>query len=662
MAAKTQRYTAEDIEVLEGLEPVRKRPGMFIAGTDTPAGLHQLVDEILDNSVDEAMNGFADQIDVILHADGMSVTVTDNGRGIPVENHPKFKKPALEIILTTLHAGGKFSGKNYQTAGGLHGVGSSVVNALSEELIATVRRDGKEYRQSFSRGKPVTTLKVVSKNASGTGTSIFFRPDDEIFRKRDFSASHIKNVLKTKAYLNPGLKLSFTNEATDEKEDYFYQDGLKAYLTELIADRKDSIIGDEPFFINRENGISVTLALAWTEKPREEFTSYANGIHTGDGGSHEIGAKSGIVRAIRNYMNVHNVQTKNLKIGADDIREGLVCLVAVKVPSSHYQAQFQGQTKSKLNNPEIAPIVENAARALEQLLNEKPSAAQAIIQRITVAAKARAASRDAGQNVRRKIGISHRLTLPGKLADCSSNKPDQCELFIVEGDSAGGSAKQGRDRHFQAILPLRGKVLNSIASSSKKIADNRELSNIVSALGVGVGNDIKLDKLRYGKVIILTDADADGMHIATLLMAFFFMHMRPVIEEGCLYIGNPPLFGIFPKGSTGQSGSSDEKTKGKAKKGKKTNAFWAYSEEEMNQILKKQKLSSPRIARYKGLGEMNPETLWETTLDPDSRTLLRITIEDEAQVMEELDALMGNDPSKRYELIQSSAHEVVLDI
>lgn len=662
MAKKTQKYTAEDIEVLEGLEPVRKRPGMFIAGTDTPAGLHQLVDEILDNSVDEAMNGFADKIDVILHADGISVTVSDNGRGIPVETHPKFKKPALEIIFTTLHAGGKFSGKNYQTAGGLHGVGSSVVNALSEELIATVRRDGKEYRQSYSRGKPVSGLKVINKNASGTGTSVFFRPDEEIFRKRDFSSSHIKNVLKTKAYLSPGVKLTFYNEATKDKEEYFYQDGLKAYLTELLAERKDSIIGDEPFFINRENGISVTIALAWTEKPREEFMSYANGIHTSDGGSHEIGAKSGIVRAIRNYMNVHNVQTKNLKISADDIREGLVCLVSVKLPSAGYQAQFQGQTKSRLNNPEITPLVENTAKALEQLFNEKPSAAQAIIQRITVAAKARAASREAGQSVRRKIGISHRLTLPGKLADCSSNRPDHCELFIVEGDSAGGSAKQGRDRHFQAVLPLRGKVINAIAASAKKIAENRELSNIISALGVGIGEGIKLDKLRYGKVIILTDADSDGMHIATLLMAFFFMHLRPIIEEGCLYIGNPPLYGIFPRGSSGQSPTVEEKGKSKGKKGKKSNALWAYSDEELNQILKKTKLSSPRIVRYKGLGEMNPETLWETTLNPEIRTLLRVNIEDESTVMEELDALMGNDPSKRYELIQASAHVVNLDI
>ena len=657
MATKATKYTAEDIEVLEGLEPVRKRPGMFIAGTDTSAGLHQLVDEILDNSVDEAMNGFADKINVTLHEDGMSVTVTDNGRGIPVETHPKFKKPALEIILTTLHAGGKFSGKNYQTAGGLHGVGSSVVNALSEELVATVRRDGKEYRQTYCCGKPKAALKVVGKDVKGTGTSIFFRPDAEIFKERNFSAKHIRNVLKTKAYLNPGLTLTFLNEATGAKDEFCYQEGLKAYLAELLDERKDSIIGDEPFLIRRDNGMSVTIALAWTEKPREEFLSYANGIHTSDGGSHELGAKSGIVRAIRNYMSVHDVQTKNLKITSDDIREGLICLVSVKVPSSHH-VQFQGQTKSKLNNPEVMPVVENTARSLEQLFNEKPSAAQAIIQRILLAAKARAASREASQNVRRKVGISHRLTLPGKLADCSSNRPDQCELFIVEGDSAGGSAKQGRDRHFQAVLPLRGKVLNTMTSSGKKVADNRELSNIVSALGCGIGDAVRTDKLRYGKVIILTDADADGMHIATLLMAFFFKHMKSLIEEGCLYIGNPPLFGIFPKGTS----QATTEQKGKKGKGAKSNAHWAFSDAELNQLIKKHKLTNPRIVRYKGLGEMNPETLWETTLNPDSRILLRVNVEDEDSVMQELDALMGSDSSKRYELIQTEASRLEIDV
>ncbi|MCC6932385.1 MAG: type IIA DNA topoisomerase subunit B [Deltaproteobacteria bacterium] len=650
MATK-KTYTGADIEVLEGLEPVRKRPGMFVAGTDTPAGLHQLVDEILDNSVDEAMNGYADKIYVTLHKDGMSVTVTDNGRGIPVDMHPKFKKPTLEIVLTTLHAGGKFSGKNYQTSGGLHGVGSSVVNALSEELVATVKRAGKEYQQKFCRGAATSKLKVINKNVTGSGTTIFFRPDAEIFKVRKFSADHIRKVIQTKAYLNPGLALRFIDETAETKEEFCYPDGIKSYLMQILADDKDSIIGDEPFFIQRDNGLSVTITLAWTEKTKEECLSFANGIHTSDGGSHEIGVKSGIVRAVRNYMSVHDVQTKNLKITAEDIREGIVCVVSVKIPSSQFQTQFQGQTKSKLNNPEVTPIVENVARSLEQVLNEKPSAAQAIMARIMLAAKARAASREAGQTVRRKIGIAHRLTLPGKLADCSSNKPDHCELFIVEGDSAGGSAKQGRDRHFQAVLPLRGKVLNTMTSNTKKVADNRELANIVSALGCGVDDQLKVDKIRYGKVIILTDADADGMHIATLLMAFFFKHMRPVIEEGCLYIGNPPLYGIFPRGVTQSKAEGEKAPKGKKSKGQ---ALWAYSDEEMTSTIKKEKLSNPRIVRFKGLGEMNPETLWETTLDPAARTLLRVNIDDEQVVMEELDALMGSDASKRYEMIQAS--------
>ncbi|MDR2337073.1 MAG: type IIA DNA topoisomerase subunit B [Deltaproteobacteria bacterium] len=674
---KQSSYTAEDIEVLEGLEPVRKRPGMFIAGTDTPSGLHQLVDEILDNSIDEAMNGFADKIVVILHQDQQSVTITDNGRGIPVDMHPKFKKPTLEIILTTLHAGGKFSGKNYQTSGGLHGVGSSVVNALSEELVATITREGKTYQQNFSRGKPTSSLKTIKTDAKKTascgsshGTSIFFRPDSEIFNQRKFSISYIRNTVQTKTYLNPGLKITLIDEASKIQEEFCYLDGLKSYLAQLIQDQKETVVG-ENFLINKEDGISISIALAWTENPKEEFLSFANGIYTHDGGSHEIGVKSGIVRAIRNYMNVHKVQTKGLKITADDIREGLICLVSVKIPSALYQAQFQGQTKSKLNNPEITPLVENALRILEQQLNQKPSIAQAIMGRVLLAAKARTASREAVQSIRRKVGVSHRLNLPGKLADCSGNKQELTELFIVEGDSAGGSAKQGRDRNIQAVLPLRGKVLNTITSNGKKIVENKEFSNIISALGCGFDNDVRLEKLRYGKIIILTDADSDGMHIGTLLMAFFFKHIRALIEAGHLYLGNPPLYGIFPKGSSLETSSASFKSqKAKAKKtgvatktkARVSNVYWAYSDEELEVILKKHKLSNPRIVRYKGLGEMNPETLWETTLDPENRTLLRVTISDAQLANQELEALMGSDTQRRYEMIQASADVVEIDV
>ncbi len=668
-ASTKKKYSASDIEVLEGLEPVRKRPGMYIAGTDTPAGLHQLIFEILDNSVDEAMNGHASEIRVTLHKDGSSATISDDGRGIPVDKHPKFKKPALELILTTLHAGGKFSDKNYKTAGGLHGVGSSVVNALSEEMVATVTREGKQFRQSYSRGRPSSTLKIIKKSALGSGTAIFFRPDPEIFPKTTFSAKTIRESMQTKAYLNPGLKLVFVDEVGGSVEEFCYKDGIKAFLQERLAESKKSIVGEDPFFIEKNDGVDVSVALAWTNSTTEQFYSYVNGIYTIDGGSHENGAKSGIVKALRNYISVHNIQMKGVKLGAEDIREGLVCVVSVKLPGDQYQPQFQGQTKSKLNNPEVAPIVDNAVRGLEQLLNEKPSSAESIIQRIQMAAKARAASRAASQSVRRKVGISHRLTLPGKLADCSSIKPEETELFIVEGDSAGGSTKQGRDRENQAVLPLRGKVLNTIGTSTKKAAENKELSNIVAALGCGIGEGMDLSKLRYGKVIILTDADADGMHIATLLLAFFFTHMRPLIEQGALYIGKPPLFGVFPPGA--QKSKANTKTKKAAAKASKTRkrkassttpgAEWAYSDQELQKVVSKMK-GNPRIVRYKGLGEMNPDTLWETTLDPEQRTLLRVSADDQEMVTEALKALMGNDPSTRYQLIVDNADAIELDV
>ncbi len=645
-------YSAQDIEVLEGLEPVRKRPGMYIAGTDTSAGLHQLVFEILDNSVDEAMNGHASAIVVTLHEDGESATISDNGRGIPVDLHPRYRKPALELILTTLHAGGKFSDKNYKTAGGLHGVGSSVVNALSEEMVATVRRDGSEFQQHFSRGLPQGTLKTIKKGVSGSGTTIFFRPDAEIFRTRKFSAETIRAALKTKAYLNPGLKLTFIDEgAGTDAELYCYEEGLTAYLKEILQEKKLSALSEEPFSLEKGDDVEVRLAFQWTDSTAEIFHTYANGIYTPDGGSHEMGAKAGIVRAIRNYFNVHDVQTKGLKITAEDIREGLVCLVSVKLPGGKMQPQFQGQTKSKLNNPEVAPIVENVAKNLEQLLNAKPSLAAIIVNRVLLAAKARAASRAAVDTVRRKVGISHRLNLPGKLADCSSSKPEQCELFLVEGDSAGGSTKQGRDRHTQAVLPLRGKVLNTIAASAKKALENVELSNIVSALGCGAGEDCRAEKLRYRKVIILTDADADGMHIATLLMAFFFQFMRPLIDTGCLYLGKSPLYGIYPK-----------ETKTSKKKGEAKQVFWADSDKELEVIIKREKLTGPRVVRFKGLGEMNPDTLWDTTLDPKHRTLLRIRATDAELAYQSLRDLMGSEPAYRAKLIQERAESLELDL
>ncbi len=669
--AEKKKYTAADIEVLEGLEPVRKRPGMYIAGTDTPEGLHQLIFEIVDNSVDEAMNGHADRIEVTLHSDRKQATVSDNGRGIPVEPHPKFKRPALELIFTTLHAGGKFSSKNYQTAGGLHGVGSSVVNALSEELTVTVKRDGNEYEQRFARGAVKSKLKRTKSSVRGTGTTVTFRPDPTIFGRVEFSADVIRKTLQTKAYLNPGLRVLFRDQSANTEDEFHYADGLHAYLKQLLVERELKPIGGESFFMERREGLEIALALAWTEQRREEFLSFANGIYTSDGGSHELAAKSGIVKAIRQYLTVHQLLPKGVKVTSEDIREGCICLLSVKIPNEGFQIQFQGQTKSKLNNPEIMPAVESALRALEQLFNEKPTVSAAIVNRIVLAAKARLASRAAVESVTRKVGISHRLTLPGKLADCSSIRPAETELFIVEGDSAGGSAKQARNRHFQAVLPLRGKVLNTISASGKQVLENKELSSIISALGCGAGEQFRADRLRYGKVIILTDADADGMHIATLLIAFFFTHLRQLIENGNLYLGKPPLYGVFSSKNETQAKANthagEKKTKGKRARGQSRNGAspgvsWVYSDEELSRTVANLRSTNPRIVRFKGLGEMNPETLWSTTLDPDTRTILRITIDDEGKVNDGLRALMGNDASERFRLIQEHASGLELDL
>lgn len=651
-AMKKQSYNAEDIEVLEGLEAVRRRPGMYIAGTDTEEGLHQLVTEILDNSVDEAMNGYADYITVVLHEDSCSVSVEDNGRGIPVDTHPKFKKSALEIILTTLHAGGKFSAKNYTASGGLHGVGSSVVNALSIDMRAEIHRDGALFVQEYSHGNPKGNVKKQAAKKKGSGTKIFFRPDFSIFKLKQFSPDYIRDKIKIKAFLTPGLKIEFIDEVNGANEVFHYPNGVAAYLEELIQNSKQKAVG-EHFFLEVEDPIPVSLALVWTEQTKESFYSYVNGIYTPDGGTHEQGAKNGIVRALRNYMQVHDSVPKGLKVGAEDIREGLLCVVSIRMPSETHQPQFQGQTKSKLNNPEITPLVETALKNLEKMLNERPSLSQQILDRIFLAAKARAASRAAVQQVKRKVGLNQRMTLPGKLADCSSNSTKDTELFLVEGDSAGGSTKQGRDRKTQAVLALRGKVLNTISSNDKKILENKELGNIIAALGAGVGKDFQVDKVRYGKVIILTDADADGMHIGTLLLAFFFTQMRELIDEGKLYIGKPPLYGVF-----GLGGKAKAKKKGQGDE----DVLWAYSDSELEEVLKSHKNKKPRIVRYKGLGEMNPDTLWSTTLDPSQRTLLQVKIQDFAEVQQGFEKLMGSDSSSRYRMIQENAEFINVDV
>src|SRR5215813_13184487 len=622
-------YTAKDILVLEGLEPVRRRPGMYIGGVDK-AGLHHLLWEIVDNAVDEAMNGHCDLIKVTLHKDGASLTVVDNGRGIPVDKHAKYKKSALELILTTLHAGGKFEAKSYYHSGGLHGVGASVVTALSEELVARVRRDGAEWEQRFSRGRATTTLKKVGA-ARGSGTTIFFRPDDEIFDTVRFDTKLIAETLEAKAYLHGGLTIEFHDEAAHTKAVFHYEDGLRAFLQKIAADRKETLLGGEVFAIHKQqDDLHLDCALAWTEATDERVLSYVNSIPTSSGGAHDAGLKAGLTKAVRNYLQVHNLLPRGMTIAAEDAREGLVAIIAIKLPNP----QFQGQTKERLNNTEVTPVIDGIVRtALENALNANRSVGDAIANRVILAAKARSASRAAAQQVQRKGAISHRLNLPGKLADCSSTDPNECELFLVEGDSAGGSAKQGRDRTFQAILPLRGKVLNTEQASTAKVLTNKELSDIVSALGCGTGKDFDPGKLRYHKVCLLMDADSDGNHICTLLLTFFYRHLPELIRQGFVYIAQPPLYRI--------------------EVGKEV--LWARDDAEKDRLLAGRNGDRVQVTRFKGLGEMNPGTLKETTLDAARRALLRVAIRDAAATERTIQTLMGRDVAPRFEFIMERA-------
>ena len=624
-------YTAKDITVLEGLEPVRKRPGMYIGGVDS-SGLHHLLWEIVDNSVDEAMNGHCDRIDVTLHADGETITVKDNGRGIPVDMHGKYKKPALELILTTLHAGGKFESKNYYHSGGLHGVGASVVTALSDKFTVRVKRDGAEWEQTFSQGKASSKLKKLG-NARGSGTTIEYHPDGEIFPSIKHDPKLIAERLEAKAYLHKGLTVTFANEAKGgESFTWHYEDGIRAYLDKLLTTGTKKRVPAEVFYAEREgDGPRIECALAWTEDTSEGVSSFVNSIPTSAGGTHENGLKSGMVKAVRNYLDVHNLIPRGLQIAAEDVREGVVGLLSCFIP----EPQFQGQTKERLNNPELTPAVDGFVRsALENWLNGNRSSAEAISARVILAARARTASRAAAKEVQRKTAVSHRLNLPGKLADCSSTDPSESELFLVEGDSAGGSAKQGRDRHFQAILPLRGKVLNTEQASLTKVLSNNELSDIVKALGAGLGKDFDASRLRYHKICLLMDADSDGNHIATLLMTFFYRHIPQLIQGGYLYLAVPPLYRIDI--------------------GKET--YWARDDQQKDQILGKHKgRAQPQVQRFKGLGEMNPATLKETTLDPKKRTMLRVTIDDAAATDSMIQTLMGKEVAPRFQLIMERA-------
>jgi len=620
-------YSASDIQILEGLEAVRKRPGMYIGSTG-PRGLHHLVYELVDNSIDEAVAGYCTLITVTVHGDN-TVTVSDNGRGIPVDMHPKMKKPALEVILTTLHSGAKFGGSGYTISGGLHGVGLSVVNALSEWMEIKVMRDGSTYRQRFEKGKPVTQLMVIGETEE-TGTSITFKPDPDIFTDTtEFNTDTLATRLRELSFLNKGVRIIFKDERIDKEFEYYHTGGIRDFV--LYLNKNKEVINTKPIYFElKSEDVILEAAIQYNTGYQENIYSFANNIHTQEGGTHEIGFKNALTRVINDYAKKNNLIKENEgNLMGEDIREGMTGIIAVLVK----EPQFEGQTKTKLGNTFIRGIVENTVYSnVEDYLNENPAVARKIVEKAIQAKRGREAARKARELTRRKTALES-TSLPGKLADCSEKDPSLCELFVVEGDSAGGSAKSGRDRNTQAILPLRGKILNVEKSRLDKILSSNEIRSLITAIGTGIGEDFDLGKARYHKIIIMTDADVDGAHIRILLLTFFYRYMRQLIENGYIYIAQPPLYQLT--------------------RGKEVHYF--YTDRELERFLVNQENKKYTVQRYKGLGEMDAEQLWETTMNPEKRTLLKVTVEDAIAADEIFSNLMGDRVEPRREFIQENA-------
>ena len=627
---KKQSYDENQIQVLEGLEAVRKRPGMYIGSTSS-RGLHHLVYEIVDNSIDEALAGYCKNIKVTINEDN-SITVEDDGRGMPVGMHPKMGKPTVEVIMTVLHAGGKFGGGGYKVSGGLHGVGASVVNALSEECSVTVKREGKVWRQSYQRGNVVSDLDIVGTSESN-GTTVYFKPDHEIFDELAYDFEVLAQRLRELAFLNKGINITLIDKRYDKEQSYHYEGGIKSFVEYL--NRNKQVLQEEPIYVEGlKDEVMVEVALQYNDGYNENIFTFANNIDTIEGGTHLVGFKTALTRVFNDYAKRFGHLKENDKnLSGDDIREGLTAVISVKIG----EPQFEGQTKTKLGNSEVRGIVDSiVGEGVGTFLEENPNISKTIIDKALMAARARDAARKARELTRKSV--LERSALPGKLADCSSKDPMECEIYIVEGDSAGGSAKQGRDRKFQAILPLRGKIMNVEKQRLDKILNSDTIRSMVTAFGAGIGKDFDISKIRYHRIIIMTDADVDGAHIRTLLLTFFYRYMRELIDGGHVYIAQPPLY--------------------KVSKSKKD--YYAYSDRELDNILEEVggKDNSTNIQRYKGLGEMNASQLWETTMDPEQRVLLKATVEDAMAADEIFTILMGEKVEPRREFIQENAKQV----